>query len=126
MKPCTQDQRCHRSVPARLGKKFMGIVLLAARHAGRARDAFARARIADPAFVGAHLEAQADASTKVVRKVDPAEKVDLFGPRKADALRLRGLLFRWILGDPGVEEREGMIVPRTFELGGSSTALRLP
>ncbi|MBK7398522.1 MAG: sulfatase [Myxococcales bacterium] len=60
------------------------------------------------------------------RKVDPAEKVDLFGPRKADALRLRGLLFRWILGDPGVEEREGMIVPRTFELGGSSTALRLP
>lgn len=30
-----------------------GIVLLAARHAGRARDAFARARIADPAFVPA-------------------------------------------------------------------------
>ena len=30
-----------------------GIVLLAARHVGRAREAFARARTADPAFVPA-------------------------------------------------------------------------
>lgn len=38
-------------------------------------------RIADPAFVGAHLEAQADASTKVVRKVDPAERIGLLVER---------------------------------------------
>lgn len=38
-------------------------------------------RIADPAFIGAHLEAGADASTKVVRKVDPAEKIGLLARR---------------------------------------------
>lgn len=60
------------------------------------------------------------------RKSDPAEKVDLFAQRKDDAARLRGVLFRWILGDRGVEEREGMIVPRTFDTGGAGGALRLP
>lgn len=38
-------------------------------------------RIADPAFIGAHLEAGAEASTKVVRKVDPSEKIGLVAER---------------------------------------------
>lgn len=38
-------------------------------------------RVADPAFIGAHLDAGADASTKVVRKVDPAEKIGLLAER---------------------------------------------
>lgn len=46
-------------------------------------------RVADPAFLGAHLAANADVSTKVVKKVDPDEKVGV--------LALRG-------GLPGVVE----------------------
>lgn len=38
-------------------------------------------RIADPAFIGAHLEAGAEASTKVVRKVEPSEKIGLVAER---------------------------------------------
>lgn len=38
-------------------------------------------RIADPAFIGAHLEAGAEASTKVVRKVDASEKIGLVAER---------------------------------------------
>jgi UDP-N-acetylglucosamine/UDP-N-acetylgalactosamine diphosphorylase len=34
-------------------------------------------RVADPVFLGAHLAAGAEASTKVVEKVDPSEKVGL-------------------------------------------------
>ncbi len=37
--------------------------------------------IADPVFLGAHLEANAQVSTKVVKKVDPAEKVGLLAER---------------------------------------------
>ncbi len=37
------------------------------------------AKIADPLFVGAHVENRAQMSTKVVRKVDPAEKVGIIG-----------------------------------------------
>ncbi len=60
------------------------------------------------------------------RASDPAELKDLFTQRPADGARLRSALFRWILGDPGVEEREGMIVPRSFELSATSAALRIP
>lgn len=42
-------------------------------------------RIADPAFLGAHLEAGAEASTKVVRKVDPSEKIGLVAERDGKA-----------------------------------------
>lgn len=42
-------------------------------------------RIADPAFIGAHLEAGAEASTKVVRKVDPSEKIGLVVEREGKA-----------------------------------------
>lgn len=38
-------------------------------------------RIADPAFLGAHLLAGAQASTKVVEKTDPAEKIGLLAER---------------------------------------------
>lgn len=38
-------------------------------------------RVADPAFIGAHLAAGAEASTKVVRKVDPAEKIGIVAAR---------------------------------------------
>jgi UDP-N-acetylglucosamine/UDP-N-acetylgalactosamine diphosphorylase len=38
-------------------------------------------RVADPAFIGAHLLAGAEASTKVVRKVDPTEKIGLVARR---------------------------------------------
>ncbi|MBN2108880.1 MAG: UTP--glucose-1-phosphate uridylyltransferase [Deltaproteobacteria bacterium] len=37
------------------------------------------ANIADPLFIGAHAENRAQMSTKVVRKVDPAEKVGIIG-----------------------------------------------
>jgi UDP-N-acetylglucosamine/UDP-N-acetylgalactosamine diphosphorylase len=37
------------------------------------------AKIADPLFVGAHVENRAQMSTKVVRKIDPAEKVGIIG-----------------------------------------------
>jgi UDP-N-acetylglucosamine/UDP-N-acetylgalactosamine diphosphorylase len=37
------------------------------------------AKIADPLFIGAHIENRAQMSTKVVRKVDPAEKVGIIG-----------------------------------------------
>ncbi len=37
------------------------------------------AKIADPLFIGAHVEHQAEMSTKVVRKTDPAEKVGIIG-----------------------------------------------
>jgi len=37
------------------------------------------ARIADPLFIGAHLEQRADMSTKVVSKTDPHEKVGIIG-----------------------------------------------
>lgn len=42
-------------------------------------------RIADPAFIGAHLQAGAEASTKVVRKVDPSEKIGLVAQRGGKA-----------------------------------------
>ena len=38
-------------------------------------------RVADPVFLGAHLEAGADVSTKVVEKTDPAEKIGLMVQR---------------------------------------------
>ena len=37
------------------------------------------AKIADPLFIGAHVENRAQMSTKVVRKVNPAEKVGIIG-----------------------------------------------
>lgn len=37
------------------------------------------AKIADPLFIGAHVENRAQMSTKVVRKVDPGEKVGIIG-----------------------------------------------
>ena len=37
------------------------------------------AKIADPLFIGAHVENRAQISTKVVPKVDPAEKVGIIG-----------------------------------------------
>jgi UDP-N-acetylglucosamine/UDP-N-acetylgalactosamine diphosphorylase len=38
-------------------------------------------RIADPAFLGHHILGQSDMSTKVVRKIDPAERVGLLARR---------------------------------------------
>ncbi len=37
------------------------------------------AKIADPLFIGAHVEHQAEMSTKVVQKTDPEEKVGIIG-----------------------------------------------
>ncbi len=37
------------------------------------------AKIADPMFIGAHVECGAEMSTKVVRKTDPSEKVGIIG-----------------------------------------------
>ncbi len=37
------------------------------------------AKIADPLFIGAHVEQQAEMSTKVVKKVDPDERVGIIG-----------------------------------------------
>jgi UDP-N-acetylglucosamine/UDP-N-acetylgalactosamine diphosphorylase len=37
------------------------------------------AKIADPLFIGAHVELGAEMSTKVVRKTDPSEKVGIIG-----------------------------------------------
>jgi len=37
------------------------------------------AKIADPLFIGAHVENRAQMSTKVVRKTDPAERVGIIG-----------------------------------------------
>ena len=36
-------------------------------------------KIADPLFVGAHIDRRAEMSTKVVRKTDPSEKVGIIG-----------------------------------------------
>jgi len=49
------------------------------------------------------------------RQSDPAESLDLSAKRPDDFGRLRGLLWRWMLGDPRMEERDGMLVPRPLE-----------
>jgi arylsulfatase A-like enzyme len=62
------------------------------------------------------------------RASDPAETVDLSAVRKDDVTRLRGELWKWILGDKRVEERDGLIVPRTegvVQGEGASAALRV-
>ncbi|MBI2389442.1 MAG: sulfatase-like hydrolase/transferase, partial [Deltaproteobacteria bacterium] len=46
------------------------------------------------------------------RAADPGETVDLSSARGDDVARLRGELWRWILGDKRVEERDGIVVPR--------------
>ncbi len=46
------------------------------------------------------------------RSSDPEERVDLAASRPAELARLRAELFRWMLGDRAMEERDGMLVPR--------------
>lgn len=62
------------------------------------------------------------------RKTDPAEVFDLSEKRPDDVTRLRGELFRWMLGDRTMEEQSGMLLPRgtpRSETGGGF-ALRMP
>lgn len=59
------------------------------------------------------------------RKSDPAELNDLSATRPDDVVRLRGDLFRWMLGDRAMEERDGMLVPRLSAGGPSDGAFAL-
>jgi arylsulfatase A-like enzyme len=43
---------------------------------------------------------------------DPGETHDIASDRPAEALRLRGELWKWMLADPSMEERGGFLVPR--------------
>lgn len=66
--------------------------------------------IADPVFIGAHLAAEAEASTKVVEKVDPSERVGLLALRE---------------GKPGVVEYSEMTVEEQSErIEGGALAYR--
>lgn len=40
-------------------------------------------RVADPVFLGAHIAAEAEASTKTVKKVDPSEKIGVLASRNS-------------------------------------------
>ncbi|MGZ3473605.1 MAG: sulfatase family protein [Polyangiales bacterium] len=62
------------------------------------------------------------------RATDPAEVVDLSGSRPDDMVRLRGELFRWMLGDRAMEEQAGMLLPRGTPQSdaGGGFALRVP
>jgi arylsulfatase A-like enzyme len=62
------------------------------------------------------------------RKADPAETIDVAQQRPSDVARLKSTLWRWMLGDPKMEERDGLLVPRGAEAkgGDAATALRIP
>lgn len=62
------------------------------------------------------------------RGSDPAEVNDLASVRPADLERLRGQLWRFILGDKRMEERDGVVIPRVHAIannGAGSDALRV-
>lgn len=62
------------------------------------------------------------------RASDPEERVDLAASRPGDVARLRSELFRWMLEDRAMEERAGMLVPRTTPAptAPGGFALRIP
>ena len=63
------------------------------------------------------------------RKADGREVVDVAASRPADVARLQATLWRWMLGDPNMEERDGLLVPRTEPQNPRSegaAALRMP
>lgn len=53
------------------------------------------------------------------RATDPAELLDVSGQRPAELERLRGQLWRFILGDKKMEERDGLVVPRSSSIAAS-------
>ncbi len=50
------------------------------------------------------------------RATDPGELLDVSGKRPADLERLRSELWRFILGDKKMEERDGIVVPRSTSI----------
>jgi arylsulfatase A-like enzyme len=63
------------------------------------------------------------------RKNDPRETIDVAGTHASDVARLKSTLWRWMLGDPKMEERDGLLVPRGEGREGASggaAALRMP
>ncbi len=106
-----------------------------------AHDVVMRAE-AEPIVIAAKHRAITDGTLKLVyvptrigprwflfdRSTDPAETLDLSSKRPADLERLRSELWRWILSDKRVEERDGIVVPRANALassGGGGDALRV-
>lgn len=106
-----------------------------------AHDVVMRAE-AEPIVVAAKHRAITDGALKLVyvptrigprwflfdRTTDPGETMDLSSKRPADVERLRAELWRWILSDKRVEERDGIVVPRAnvvASTGGGGDALRV-
>jgi len=106
-----------------------------------AHDVVIRAE-AEPIVIAAKHRTVTDGTLKLVyaptrkgarwflfdRAADPGETVDLSSKRPADLERLRGELWRWILSDKRVEERDGIVIPRVTAVastGGGSDALRV-
>jgi hypothetical protein len=52
---------------------------------------------------------------------DPGETHDIASDRRADALRLQGDLWKWMLADASMEERGGYLVPRATEPAADAT-----
>jgi hypothetical protein len=52
---------------------------------------------------------------------DPKETHDIAADHRAEALRLQGDLWTWMLADPNMEERGGYLVPRATDPGEDKT-----
>jgi len=106
-----------------------------------AHDVVIRAE-AEPIIVAAKHRAVTDGTLKLVyvptrkgprwflfdRATDAGETFDLAAKRPADVERLRAELWRWILSDRRVEERDGIVIPRATAVastGGGGDALRV-
>jgi hypothetical protein len=59
---------------------------------------------------------------------DPAERIDVAAAQPEVTAALRAQLLAWMLGDPRLTEREGLVVPRSLGdvRGATSGAMRLP
>jgi arylsulfatase A-like enzyme len=63
------------------------------------------------------------------RAADPGETTDVSAKRPGDVARLKSTLWRWMLADPKMEERDGLLVPRGLDRGpegAAAAALRIP
>jgi len=76
------------------------------------------ARIADPLFVGAHVEDRAEMSTKVVRKVEPDEKVGIIG-------RINGKLGCIEYSELSRQQAQERKADGTLRFGSANTAIHM-
>ncbi|MGH7283828.1 MAG: hypothetical protein ACRELY_20065, partial [Polyangiaceae bacterium] len=58
-------------------------------------------------------------------QTDPLETHDVLATHAADAERLKGELWRWMLQDPNMTERDGYLVPRIDEVRPDTAGVRV-